>query len=177
LSVRSKTPAKGPKNPFKDIQSIGIVDNDGTRLSPVAAVLIRDLLVRSKNPKVRSISVDGAGFKRTTLKVEDRAIGYLQTQGFGAAGMLEPKRIDKYWLKTKDLILTIDRFIKRDILYDYFPTTTDEWDEKILVFHEAAGINEKIQDPLDDYSVDIRNIFELIKKCVEKIIQKLEQAN
>ena len=73
--------------------------------------------------------------------------------------------------------LPIYRFIKRDILYDYFPTTTNEWEEKILVFHEAAGLNEKIQDPGEDYSVDIRTVYELIKKASEKIIQKIEQAN
>ena len=162
---------------YKGITSIGIVCDDNLKLSPVAAVIMRDLIVSSKNSNVRSIQIDHAGYKRTGNKVADSAIGFLQTHGFGSADYLEPKRINLKWLLSKDIIFTIDQFLKRDILYNYFSTKTKEMRDRILILSTAANINERIRDPKDDYNYDIASVYGLIEKCCKVIIKKIESAN
>ena len=162
---------------LKGITSIGIICLDGVRLSPVAAVIMRDLLVKSKKSAVRSISVEDAGHKRTSSKVSNSSKGFLQQRGFGTTAFLEPKRVDKYWLKTKDLVLTMDRFIRRDILRDFYPTKKAEVEGHFLILNDAAGIRDKIRDPGDEVNAGIEDVFLLIEECVKKIVKKIEAVN
>ena len=89
---------------------------------------------------------------------------------------MEPTRVTKYWLKSKDIIFTMDRFQKRDLIYDFFRNDLDAH-KKFLILNEAAGISERIRDPVDDYNADIKSVFILIEKCCKAIYQKIERAN
>ncbi|MHA1475413.1 MAG: arsenate reductase/protein-tyrosine-phosphatase family protein [Promethearchaeota archaeon] len=160
-------------NPLKNAMDIGIVCIDNTKLSPVAAVLLRSYALQSNNSKVRDIQFYDAGYNR---EVADSAKGFLQQQGFGTTYMLESKRIDKKWIKSKDIILTMDRFLKRDIIYDY-PLVHQDLKEKVFTLTEVAGIQERIRDPGEDYEEDLESVFLLIDKCCKGIIKKLEKAN
>jgi protein-tyrosine-phosphatase len=160
-------------NLYKGIKGIGIVCLDNLRLGPVAAYILRDLLVKSKNAGVRGIQVSDAGIKRLGSKVSDATKGFLQQKGFGTTDLMEPKRVNKYWLQSKDVIFTMDRFQKRDLIYDFFPNN-QEMGKKFLVITEAAGIKEKIRDPLDDFNIDIKPVFQLIEKCCIEIFKKIE---
>ena len=162
---------------LKDIETVGIVCIDNARLSPVAAIICRDIAIKSKNPKIRALQFHDAGFRRISHKVSDSAKGFLQSQGFGSSDMLEIKRIDKQWLLKKDLILVMDKFLQRDILYDFFPTQVSAMKEKILILNEVAGISTRIRDPGDDYNADHGAVYLLIEKCCQKILQRIEQAN
>ncbi|QEE15510.2 hypothetical protein DSAG12_01336 [Promethearchaeum syntrophicum] len=162
-------------NRLKNAMDIGIVCIDNTKLSPVAAVLFRSYALQSNIPKVRDIQFYDAGYKRGG-EVANSAKGFLQTQGFGTTYMLESRRIDKQWIKSKDIILTMDKFIKRDIIYDY-PLVHQDLKEKVFTLTEIAGIQEKIRDPGENYEEDLDSVFLLIDKCCKKIIKKLEQAN
>jgi protein-tyrosine-phosphatase len=172
--ISTKTP---DGNPFKGIQSVGLVCIDNTRLSPVAEVLLNRMAIESRNPKVRGISFHSAGYNRTIDKVADSAKGYLQMLGFSISPFMETDRINKDWLISKDLILTMDKFIRRDILFNYFPGSETEWANKILVLNEAAGIGDKIRDPGSDPTADIKPVYNLIRRCCEALIKKLEGAN
>ena len=162
-------------NMLKNVKDIGIVCIDNTKLSPVAAVLLRNFVIKSKNPNIRNIQVYDAGYERGE-KIADSARGFLQKRGFGTTFMLETTRIDKKWVKSRDLILTMDKFLKRDIIYD-FPMNDQDLKLKVFTLNEISGINERIRDPGEDYGVDLDPIFELIEKCCKKIIEKLEKAN
>ena len=162
-------------NPLKNAMDIGIVCLDNTKLSPVAAVLLRSYATQSSNSKVRDIQFYDVGYNRGG-DVADSAKGFLQQQGFGTTYMLESRRIDKKWIKSKDLILTIDKFIKRDIIYDY-PLVHQNLKEKVFTLTEIAEIQEKIRDPGEDCEEDLESMFLLIDKCCKKIIKKLEKAN
>lgn len=162
-------------NPLKNVMDIGIVCIDNTKLSPVAAVLLRSYALQSSNSKVRDIQFYDAGYNRGG-EVADSAKGFLQQKGFGTTYMLESKRIDKKWIKSKDLILTIDKFIKRDIIYDY-PLIHQDLKDKVFTLTEIAGIQERIRDPGEDYEEDLESVFLLIDKCCKIIIKKLEKAN
>ena len=162
-------------NHLKNAIDIGIVCIDNTKLSPVAAVLLRSYALQSNNSKVRDIQFYDAGYNRGG-EVADSAKGFLQQQGFGTTYMLEAKRITKNWIKSKDLILTIDKFIKRDIIYDY-PLVHQNLKDKVFTLTEVAGIQERIRDPGDNYEEDLESVFILIDNCCKKIIKKLEQAN
>jgi protein-tyrosine-phosphatase len=168
---------KANLNVYKGASNIAIVCIDNTRLSPVAVVIMRNMASKSSNKFVKQIAFDAAGYKRSSMNVSDSAKGYLQRKGFHATAFMEAKRADKTFLKMKDIIFTIDRFIARDLLYDFFPTKTPEWKQKILVLNDAAGIKDKIRDPGEDYNADIDAVFELIEKCCKAIIKKLEMSN
>ncbi|MHA1520417.1 MAG: arsenate reductase/protein-tyrosine-phosphatase family protein [Promethearchaeota archaeon] len=160
---------------FHKIETIGIVCIDNSSLSQVAAIICRDLAIRSKNPKVRSLQIYDAGYKRISQKVSDSAKGFLQTKGFGSSDMLEIKRINKQWLLKKDLVFVMDKFLQRDILYDFFPSRNSPMRDKIFILNEVAGIPTRIRDPGDDYNADHRAVYILIEKCCQKIMQRIEK--
>ena len=89
--------------------------------------------------------------------------------------MLEIKRIDKQWLLKKDLIFVMDKFLQRDILYDFFRSQISTMKEKILILNEEAGISTRIRDPGEDFNADHRAVFLLIEKCCQKIMQRIEK--
>ncbi len=161
-------------NPLKNAMEIGIVCIDNTKLSPIAAVLLRSYALQSSNPKVRDIQFYDAGYNRGG-EVADSAKGFLQQKGFGTTFMLESRRIDKKWIKSKDLILTMDKFIKRDIIYDY-PIVHQDLKDKVFTLTEIAGIQERIRDPGENQEEDLEPVFSLIENCCKKIIKKLEKA-
>lgn len=150
---------------------------DDLRLSPVASLILKDLLIKSKNSFVRSILVSHAGYKRRGSSVSDATKGFLQKRGFGITDMLEPHRVSKIWLKSKDVIFTMDRFIRRDLIYDFFPSKRKEMELKILVLNDAAKINEKIRDFGDDYNSDSSCVFNLIERCCKEIYLQIEKDN
>ncbi len=150
---------------------------DDLRLSPVFSYLLKELLIKSKKSSVRGIQVNHCGYKRQGSKVSDTTKGFLQTKGFGTTDMLEPHRVNKSWLLSKDIIFTTDRFIRRDIIYDFFSTKTKEMQNKIFVLNDAAGINEKIRDFGDDYNTDSKSVFNLIERCCQKIFAQIEREN
>ena len=164
-----------PKINFKGLQEVGVVCSDDSRLSPVASRILRDLAIRSSKASVRQIQFWDAGINRSD-KISDAAKGFLQTRGFGTSSLMEVKRVDKYWIKTKDLILTSDRFIKREIVFN-FPITNIDLNEKVFTLPEAAGINERIQDFKEDYNIDSSEVYELIERCCIALIKKIEAQN
>ncbi len=137
---------------------------------------MKDLVIKSKSSVVRRIQVDHAGYKRQGSKVADATKGFLQKRGFGTSDMLEPHRVNKLWLLSKDLVLTMDRFIKRDLIYDYFPAKVKEMQNKIIVLNDAAGM-EKIRDFGDDYNTDSTSVFNLIEQCCQEIYKQIERDN
>ncbi|WP_457558011.1 arsenate reductase/protein-tyrosine-phosphatase family protein [Candidatus Harpocratesius sp.] len=162
---------------YKNVESIGIVCMDNTTLSPVAAYLFRDLAIKSRNPKIRKIRFFDAGYKRTHHSVSNSAKGFLQQRGFGTTDMMETHRVNKNWLVTKDIIFVMDRFLQRDLLYDFFPTKVEEMKKKILILNEAAGIDERIRDTSEDFYIDVTPTFLLIERCCIQIIKIIEREN
>ncbi len=161
---------------FKGVETIGLVCIDSRRLSPVAAVLLRDMLLKSKKETVRSIQVYHGGYERKGHDISNRALSYLQRKGFTQSDQLRVERIDKIWARSKDLILTMDKFIKRDVIYD-FPMTDKDLKKSVFTLTEAAGVNERIRDPGEDYSYEIDPVFDLIERCLKEIVKKLERVN
>lgn len=157
----------------KKITSIGIVDIDSLRLAPVTAVLLRDMLQQSKNKNLHEINVEYAGYERTSQNISNSAKGYLQTKGFKNTDALDIYRIDKPWLMSKDLILTIDKYIKRDILYNYPIQGEQSLEPKTHILTEYVGINDKIRDPGTEGLYNIRDAYELIERCLEKLVAKI----
>lgn len=162
---------------FSTVSSIGIVCTDCSRLSPVAAVLLRYYMSRSTNASVRRIQVSNAGYNKVGLKISNRAISFLQKRGFGVSDHMKPVRIDRVWVEKKDLILSTDRFLKRNLIYDVFSTKVAEMRETVFTLPEAVGIDDKIRDPGEDRGIDIAPTFELIDKCCIKLVKILENAN
>jgi protein-tyrosine-phosphatase len=164
-------------NPLKGIATIGIVDPDNTRMGPVAQVIMNRLAVESKNATVRSMKFYTAGYNRTSHNVADSAKGYLQMNGFQATAFMQPERVDKDWLITKDLIICTDRFIKRDLLHDFFPASYNDWKDKMVVFTDLVGSKEVLRDPGDDPTAPTKPVYDLIKQCCELLIKRLEKEN
>jgi len=164
-------------NSLKNIQTIGVVDIDNVRLGPVAQVILNRTAVESKNAAVRGIKFYTAGYKRTIDNVADNAKSYLQTHGFGNVELMKPVRIDKNWIRTKDLIIVTEQYLRDKILFDFFPTTYEEWEKKIMIMNDLAGITEGIRDPGQDPLVSMKPIYELLERCCKEIIKKLENAN
>ncbi len=160
---------------FSNVESIGIVCSDSLRLSPVAAVLLRYYISRSSYAAVRRFQVSNAGYNRAGSKISNRAIGFLQKKGFGVSDQLKPELVDRFWLTKKDLILTTDRFLQRNLIYDVFPTKSAEMKLKVFTLSEAAAKDGKIRDPGEDYGVDITPVFTLIEECCIAIVKRLEQ--
>ncbi|WP_457920135.1 arsenate reductase/protein-tyrosine-phosphatase family protein [Candidatus Lokiarchaeum ossiferum] len=150
---------------------------DDLRLSPVASLILRDLLIKSKKSNVRNIQVSHAGYKRRGSTVSDATKGFLQKRGFGTTDMLEPHRVSKAWLKSKDIIFTMDRFLRRDLIYDFFASNRKEMENKILVLNDAAGINEKIRDFEDDHNSDSSGVFNLIERCCNELYLQIDKVN
>lgn len=144
-------------------------------MSPVASYILRDLAIKSKNPKVRAIQFQDAGYKRSSSQISNSTKGFLQTRGFGTTDMMEIKRIDKYWLVQKDLVFVMDKFLQRDIIYDFFPLKAIEMKKKIVILNEVAGIKTRIRDPGEDFTEDITPVFELIERCCIEIMKKIEK--
>jgi len=164
-------------NSFKGVQTIGIVDLDNVRLGPVAQVILNRTAVESKNATVRGMKFYTAGYKRTVDQAADSAKSYLQTHGFGNAELLKPVRLDKNWLRTKDLIIVTEPYLRDKILFDFFPTTYEEWEKKIGIINEMVGISDVIRDPGPDPLVSMKPIYELLERCCKEIIKKLEMSN
>ena len=152
-----------------DNTNLSLVCLDNTNLSLVAVYLLRDLAIYSSNPKIRQIWFHDAGYKRTSIRVSNAAKGFLQQRGFGTTDMMETKRVNKKWLEKKDLILVMDKFLKRDWIYDFFPTRVEEMNDKILLFNEFAGIEECIRDPGINYTEDNTPVFLHVKRCCRQI--------
>ena len=70
----------------------------------------------------------------------------------------------------------MDKFIKRDIIYD-FPLVHQDLRDKVFTLPEISGIQERIRDPGENYEEDLESVFILIDNCCKKIIKKLEKAN
>lgn len=164
------------QNALKGAQTIGIVDSDNVRFGPVAQVILNRMAVESKNGNVRKISFQTAGIKRTSDQVSNSAKGYLQQKGFGATDLLKPQRIDKYWVKTKDLIVVLEYYLKDKVIFDFFPTNFEEMGEKVLVLNEIVEISDPIRDPGTDEE-NLKPIYELLERCCKEFIKKLENAN
>ena len=165
------------KNILKGVSIIGIVDDDGTKFSPIAAVLLRDMAIKSSNSLIRSIRFSNAGYDRGKM-IKNSAKSFLQLEGFQTTSdNLQVNRINKAWAERKDLIFVMDRYLKRKIIRDYSILNQDI-ENKVFILCEFVGINQPIQDPGDDFaSSDNREIFLLIKKCCQKLIEMLENAN
>jgi len=133
---------------LKNIQYIGIVCDDNARLSPVATYLLRDLAIRSSQEWIRSLEFYSAGYKQVG-ELSNGAKGFLQTRGFGNTDLYSPTRVDKYWIRKKDLIIPMNRFLRLKLLHD-FPITGVNMQEKIIPFPKISGLNEMIHDPGDD---------------------------
>ena len=157
---------------LKNIRYIGVICNHNARLSPVAAFLLRDLAIRSSREWIRNLIFFSAGYKYAG-ELSNGAKSFLQTRGFGNMDLYSPTRVNKYWVRTKDLIITMNRFIRLKLLHD-FPITGVNLSEKIIPFPEISEINEPIHDPGDDDPEALENTFLLIEKCCEALIRKLE---
>ena len=157
---------------LKKIHYIGIVCDDNSRLSPVATYLLRDLAIRSSHEWVRDLEIFSAGYKQVG-KLSNGAKGFLQTRGFGNTDLYAPTRVDKYWVRKKDLIITINRFLRLNLIHDY-PISGVNMQEKIIPFPKISGLNEMVHDPGDDDPEALEKTFLLIEKGCKAIIKKFE---
>lgn len=157
---------------LKKIQYVGIVCDDNARLSPVATYLLRDLAIRSSHEWIRSLEFFSAGYKQVG-KLSNGAKGFLQTRGFGNTDLYSPTRVDKYWVRKKDLIITMNRFLRLNLIHDY-PITGVNMQEKIIPFPKISGLSEMVHDPGDDDPEELEKSFLLIEKGCKAIIKKFE---
>lgn len=162
---------------LRGINEIGVVCDDGSKLSPVVVVLLRDFAIRSSNKNVRSMKFYNAGYKRGK-EITNSAKGFLQQEGFQTTSdFLELDRVDFGWIQIKDIILVMDKFLKRKIFHDYGDSNI-EIEKKVFIFNEFVGINQKIRDPGDEFvSSENKELFLLLKKCCQIFIKMLEKAN
>ncbi len=137
----------------------------------------RDFASNSIKESIRQLRFNAAGYKRNTSKIADISKGFLITRGYKAVDYFEPTRINKSWLTSNDIIFTMDRFLRRDILFQYFPLQMEVMELRILTLSEAAGITDKIIDLGDDPSEDFHPVFNLLERCCRTIIQKIEAEN
>ena len=158
---------------MKNIQFIGLVCDTNARLSPVATFLLRDLAIRSSHEWIRNLEFFSAGYKQIG-KLSNGAIGFLQTRGFGNTDLYSPTRVDKYWIRKKDLIIPMNRFLRLKLIRD-FPITGVKMQDIIIPFPKISGLNEMIHDPGDDDPEALENTFLLIEKGCEMLIRKLEK--
>ena len=156
------------KNILKGITEIGIIDDDGTKLSPVAVVLLRDMAIKSSNALIRSILFSDAGYDRGKI-IKNSAKSFLQLKGFQTTSdYLQVNRISKAWVERNELILVMDQYLKLKVIRDHSILNQDI-DKKVFVLSDFVGINQPIQDPGDDFvDSDNRTVFLLIIKCCTK---------
>ena len=122
----------------KNFQSIGVVCIDNVRISPVAEILLNRMAAESKNAHVRGMKFFSAGYRRGDPKSPNSAKGFLQKKGFGNTELMKPQRIDKDWLRAKDLIIVTEKYLRNKILFDFFPTNSADWDKKIVIMNESC---------------------------------------
>ena len=157
---------------LKEIQYIGIVCKHNARLSPVATYLLRDLAIRSSHEWIRGLEIFSAGYNQPG-GLSNGAKSFLQLRGFGNTDLYSPTRVDKYWVRTKDLIITMNRPLRLKLIHD-FPITGVNLQEKIVPFPKISGIDEPIHDPGDDDPETLEESFLLIEKNCKAFIRKLE---
>lgn len=158
---------------ISQIKKIGIVCEEGNKISPVATILFRDYAIKSSKAQIRTLQFWTGSISRSS-KLTDSTIGYLQKRGFSNARYTEVDRISLDWIKKKDLILTSDKFVKRKILYD-FGINQENLEESVYTLPEFAKIDLRIRDPGDEAYSDNESLFQSIDKCCKKSIILLEK--
>ncbi len=158
---------------LKSLQNIGLVCQDGTKISVIVAYLLRNHAIKSSNKIIRNLRFWNAGIERQG-KIKDSTKGFLQKKGYSTSSMADIERISNHWLKHKDLILTSDRFVKRKIVYDYTGGGQD-LAEKTLTIKEFINGDTDLRDPGDEASSDNQTLFTLIEEISPRIIQELEK--
>jgi hypothetical protein len=132
------------KNILKGITEIGIIDDDGTKLSPVAVVLLRDMAIKSSNALIRSILFSDAGYDRGKT-IKNSAKGFLQLEGFQTTSdYLQVNRISKAWVERKELIFVMDEYLKLKIIRDNSILNQDI-EKKVFVLGDFVGINHQFK--------------------------------
>lgn len=157
---------------LKEIKNIGIVSRYGDRLPPVAVSLFRYHALRSSKQNINHLQFWHAGIERAQ-KIADDAQGYLQERGFATTSWMQPERVDKYWVKTKDLILVFDRFERKKLIFD-FPIGGKDLNSSIMIINEIVG-QAPILDPELQEGLDSWGTYDQLEKCIIAILKNWEK--
>ena len=138
--------------------------------SPMAEVLLKDLLEKEKLSKVTNVS--SAGINAIPHQLASiNSIEVMKEKGLELeehkSNMLTVNLVEDY-----DLILTMTEDHKKTIL------KTVPWlDDKVFALKEYVGLNGDISDPFGGSIEVYRSILKDIEKSLELLVEKLKGDN
>ncbi|MFO8018021.1 MAG: low molecular weight protein arginine phosphatase [Promethearchaeia archaeon] len=152
------------------IKKILIICYGNTARSPAAEYLARHY---ARQYDI-DIKVQSAGFINAFSDMQPLSKEYLKEKGIDPSDF-RPQTINRILLEEHDLIITMEKSHKRDILRDY--SYLDNLENRIYTLKEFTD-NTKDLDIIDPYyesSEKFQEILEIIDKYVEKMVKKLKK--
>ena len=154
------------KEGFK-ISRIGFVCSGNTCRSVMAENYARKIILENR---IDNISVSSAGLCVKDEKVSENTTLVLRKENISLSHT--PKQIDRYFIESNDLILTMTRDQKKKILA-IFP----EYDNKVFTLSEYSGVGGDVYDPYGKDYTFYEAVFEQIKRMVDVLIRKVSEVN
>ena len=158
---------------LRPITNIGVVCDDGSKISPIITYFLRLYAIKSSKKHIRDIIFWNASIKQA-IDIKDSVKGYFQKKGVSTFRSYKIDRVSKNWMKNKDLIITADRFSKKKLIYDF---TIDDtiFKDKIFTLPEIINSTTRLRDPGDDSSSNNTEFFDLIDQFCKTMISILEK--
>lgn len=139
-----------------------------TARSPVAEFLARHY---AKKYNIDLIS-ESAGFINAFSYMQPESRHFLKSKGISSKGF-KPQLITRGLLEKQDLILTMEKSHKDDIISTY--GNIEKLKEKIFTLKEFNGETEDLDiiDPYYTSSATYKRVMDIIDRNVEKAIKKI----
>ena len=154
------------------IKKILIICFGNTARSPAGEYLTR-YYVKKYN---LDLSVQSAGFINAFADMQPLSKNYLRNKGIDPSGF-SPKTINHTLLEEHELIITMKKTHKRDILQEY--DDVPDLQEKMFTLKEFVGDSQDLDiiDPYYESNSKFQEILEIIDDYIEKMVKKIRNLN
>ncbi|MHA1804782.1 MAG: arsenate reductase/protein-tyrosine-phosphatase family protein [Promethearchaeota archaeon] len=156
------------------IKKVLFICYGNTARSPVAWALARDL--KKIYRELSEVEFDSAGFINAFSYMQPESRAFLDAKNIFHSDFV-PKIINRRLLANQDLILTMEKVHKQQILEAY--GNIEEIRKKVFTLKEFNGEKEEM-DIIDPYYTDSKTyekILKIIESQVKEMVQKIIRIN
>lgn len=141
--------------------------------SPMAEIVLRDLVHQSGLEQHISVSSAGTGEWHVGERADPRAVKTLEQHGYNGSAH-RARQFEPSWFESTDLVIALDRSHER-VLKSWATNETDQ--SKVLLltsFAEETALNPDVPDPYYSDETFFDSVLLTIEKSCRGLFQQIE---